>query len=50
MKKSYEQYTDITKELLDSIRVGDLVKVNDWKKPPRVKGVSGKWCEVSENE
>lgn len=40
MKKLYEQYTEITKELLDSIRVGDLVKVNDWKKPLRVKGVS----------
>lgn len=40
MKKTYEQHTEITKELLDSIKVGDLIKVNDWKKPLRVKGVS----------
>lgn len=40
MKSQYEQYTEITKELLDSVAVGDLIKVNDWKKPLRVKGVS----------
>lgn len=40
MKKIYEQHTEITKELLDSIKVGDLIKVNDWEKPLRVKGVS----------
>lgn len=33
-------YDEITKELLDQIEVGDLVKVNDWKKPLRVKAVS----------
>lgn len=41
--KTYEQHTEITKELLDSIKVGDLIKVNDWKKPLRVKGVSGNY-------
>ena len=40
MKNGYEQHTTITKELLDGIKVGDLIKVNDWKKPLRVKGVS----------
>lgn len=40
MKDQYEIHKDITKELLDSIKMGDLVKVNDWKKPLRVKGVS----------
>lgn len=40
MKKEYEYYTDITKEILDTIKVGDLIKINDWKKPLRVKGVS----------
>lgn len=36
----YKTYDEITKELLDGIVVGDLVKVNDWKKPLRVKAVS----------
>ena len=36
----YKTYDEITKELLDQIEVGDLVKVNDWKKPLRVKAVS----------
>ena len=40
MKKEYIHYTDITKEILDTIKVGDLVKINDWKKPFRVKAVS----------
>lgn len=36
----YKTYSNITKGLLDSIKVGDLIKINDWKKPLRVKGVS----------
>lgn len=40
MKKGYEIHREITKELLDSVKVGDLVKCNDWKIPYRVKGVS----------
>ena len=40
MKKSYEIYHEITKELLDGVKVGDLVKFNDWVIPFRVKGVS----------
>lgn len=39
-KASYKKFTDVTKELLDSVCVGDLIKINDWKKPLRVKGVS----------
>lgn len=39
-KSGYEKFTDVTKELLDSVCVGDLIKINDWKKPLRVKGVS----------
>lgn len=38
--KGYKAFTEITKELLDGVAVGDLIKVNDWKKPLRVKGVS----------
>lgn len=40
MKAEYQNYTEITKELLDSVQVGDLVKCNDWKVPYRVYGVS----------
>lgn len=40
MTSSYEHHKEITKEILDSVQVGDLVKCNDWKKPLRVKGVS----------
>lgn len=40
MMKNYETHVEITKELLDSIKVGDLIKINDWKKPLRVMGVS----------
>lgn len=38
--KNYTHYTEITKDILDRIVVGDLVRVNDWKRPLRVKGVS----------
>lgn len=39
-KKQYEYYSgeEVTKELLDGIKAGDLIKINDWKKPLRVKG------------
>lgn len=36
----YKKYTNITKEILDSICVGDLIKINDWKRGLRVKGVT----------
>ena len=38
--KEYEVYADVTKEVLDSVQVGDLVKCNDWSIAFRVKGVS----------
>jgi hypothetical protein len=40
--KTYQIYEkeNITKELLNTIKTGDLIKVNDWKKPMRVIGVS----------
>ena len=40
MDNKYTHYTNVTKEILDSIKVGDLVKVNGWKKPMQVKAVS----------
>lgn len=50
MENRYETYTKITKELLDSISVGDLVKVNDWNKPLRVKGVSKDYFVMATKE
>ncbi|AIF52035.1 hypothetical protein [Pelosinus sp. UFO1] len=38
--KGYVSYTEVTKAILDSLQVGDLVKVSDWKKPMEIKGVS----------
>ena len=40
MKKQYKEYTEITKEILDQVKVGDFVKINDWKRPLIVVGVS----------
>lgn len=40
MKKSYEHFINPTREILDNVKVGDLIKINDWKKPMRVKAVS----------
>ncbi|ASJ54222.1 hypothetical protein BP422_12090 [Brevibacillus formosus] len=39
----------ITKEILDTIRVGDLVKVNDWKTSMRVVGVSENYFVMVKN-
>lgn len=40
MSKQYSHYSNITKEILDTVKVGDLIKIKDWKKPMRVKAVS----------
>lgn len=37
---SHETFDPPTREALDSIKVGDLVKCNEWKRSLRVKGVS----------
>lgn len=36
----YLRHEKITKEVLDTVQVGDLVKCNDWNVPYHVKGVS----------
>lgn len=36
----YQYYGEITKDILNTIKVGDLIKINEWKKPMRVVGVS----------
>lgn len=38
--KNYKEYTEITKEILDQVKIGDFVKINDWKRPLIVVGVS----------
>lgn len=42
MNRQYVSYglKDITKELLNTVDVGDLIKCNDWKIPLRVKAIS----------
>lgn len=40
MKTDYKHYTEITKDILDSVKVGMLVKINNWKRPMKVVGVS----------
>ena len=40
MKNDYKIFTEITKEILDTVKVGNLIKVNDWKKPLKVIAVS----------
>lgn len=40
MANGYTHYEEITKDVLDSIKTGDFVRVNDWKRPLKVKGVS----------
>ena len=50
MKKEYIHYTNITREILDTIKVGDLIKVNDWTKPMRVKAVSDNYFVMTKNQ
>lgn len=46
--KKYIVHTTITKEILDTIKVGDLIKINNWKKPMRVKGVSENYVVMTQ--
>ena len=46
----YTHYKDVTKEILDNIKVENLIKVNNWKKPMRVVGVSENYfCMIQKN-
>lgn len=36
----YRHYDNITKEILDGIKVGNTIRINDWKRGMRVVGVS----------
>ena len=42
-KVVYDVHEEITRELLDSIQVGDMVKCNDWARAKRVMGVSANY-------
>ena len=40
MKQEYNTYTEITQKLLDGLKIGDMVRINDWKQSIPVCGVS----------
>ncbi|MNC03302.1 hypothetical protein D3C75_507030 [compost metagenome] len=40
---------NITKEILDTVSIGNLIYVNDWKKPMRVAGVSANYFVMIRN-
>lgn len=46
----YQVHEQVTKKVLDGIRVDDLIKVNDWKKPMRVRGVSENYAVMTESQ
>lgn len=50
MKKEYMHYSDVTREVLDTIKAGDLIKVNDWKRPMRVKAVSENYFVMTQKQ
>jgi hypothetical protein len=43
MRKAYAHSQSVTKELLDAIEVGNLVRINNWERPMRVVGVSNNY-------
>lgn len=47
--QKYITCKEVTKEILDSLAVGDLVKINDWSRPMRVKGVSKNYAVMTQN-
>ena len=50
MKKEYAHYENVTREILDTIKVGDLIKVNNWKKPMQVKAVSDNYFVMTQKQ
>lgn len=49
MKRTYTTHENPTREELDSIQIGDLIKCNDWKRPLRVVGVSENYFVMVQN-
>lgn len=46
----YIKYNSVTKEILDTICVGDLIKINEWKMPLRVKAVSDNYFVMTRKQ
>ena len=40
MNNKYTHYQNVAKKILDSVKVGNLIKINDCKRPMKVVGVS----------
>lgn len=51
MNSVYNRYSksQITKEILDQIQIGDLIKINNWKQPLRVKGISENYFVMAQD-
>lgn len=51
MESAYKYYSksQITKEILDQIQIGDLIKINDWDQPLRVKGISENYFVMAQD-
>lgn len=49
MDKKYVYYSEVTREILNTIKVGDLVRVNNWDKPMQVKAVSENYFVMTQN-
>ena len=49
MKKQYVEYHNITKALLDNIRVGDLIMCNNWTVPLKVNAISENYFVMVRN-
>ena len=47
MKQEYRTYTEITQKLLDSLKIGDMVRINDWKQSMPVCGVSKHYVVIA---
>lgn len=45
----YIKHENITKEILDTVKVGDYIKINDWKRGMKVRGVSANYFVMSVN-
>ena len=44
----YIHYENVTRDILDKVKIGDLIRVNDWSKPMRVKAVSDNYFVMTQ--
>lgn len=49
MKYKAYKGEEVTRDVLNTVKVGDLVKINNWKRPFRVKGVSKDYFLMMQN-